>query len=185
MIAYLFWHAAPEGSAEAYEKSVLRFGQALAESASPGLLGNASYAIGPTPWMREPGYEDWAWLEGSWALDALNERAVSGAMEQPHDAVARATRHGGFGALYYLVAGEHRIPGDSRVLWISRPRGIKWREAMAPILASANGPVALWRRQMVLGPSTEFAMVGAPDLALTLPAGWSAVQVERRRLGSA
>ena len=185
MIAYVFWHAAPDGAAIAeYEKTVVRFGSALADANVPGLLGNASYAIGRTPWLGESGYEDWAWLEGSWALDALNELAVSGATKAPHDAVARATKHGGFGALYYLVAGEHRVPTDSKVFWLSRPRGISWRETMPIIAKSASAEVAVWRRQMVLGPSTEFALIGPPELALTVPQGWSALEVERRRLAA-
>lgn len=183
MIAYLFWHAAPDGAAIAeYEKTVVRFGGALADARIPGLLGNASYAIGRTPWLGEPGYEDWAWLEGSWALDALNERAVTGAMKAPHDAVAQATKHGGFGAVYYLVAGEHRILADSKVLWLSRPRGIAWRDIMPAITESAGAQVAVWRRQMVLGPAAEFALIGPLGFSVTVPQGWSALEVERRRL---
>jgi hypothetical protein len=30
---------------------------------------------------------------------------------QPHDEIAKATKHGGYGGLYYLVAGEHRAGG--------------------------------------------------------------------------
>jgi hypothetical protein len=185
MIAYVFWHAAPEGAAAAYERTLLRFGRALAEARIPGFLGNASYAIGGTPWMPEPGYEDWTWLEGSWALDGLNEHAVAGAVKPPHDEVARMTRHGGFGSLYYLVDGMQTIPGDSKVFWLSRPRGIDWRGFIPGIVASATSPVSVWRRQMVLGPSTEFALVGAPGMALALPQGWRAVPVERRRLAAA
>lgn len=184
MLAYVYWHAAPAGIAVAdYEKKLLRFGHALAGAGSPGVLGTASYAIGQTPWLGEPGYEDWTWLEGSWALDALNERAVSGAMEQPHDAIAQATKHGGYGALYYLVAGEHRISGDSRIFWLSRPRGIKWREVIPGIVDSAGSKVGVWRRQMVLGPSTEFAVIAPPDApALVFPQGWTSLAVDRRKL---
>ncbi len=183
MLAYVFWHGVPDNLATAeYEKALLHFGYALANAKSPGLLGNASYAIGQTPWLGEPGYEDWAWLEGSWALDPLNERAVSGAMEQPHNAIARMTKHGGYGALYYLVAGEHRIPADSKVFWLSRPRGINWRDIMPSIMKTANSEVAVWRRQMVLGPSTEFAVIGLPTLTLTVPEGWKSLEVDRRRL---
>ena len=184
MLAYVFWHAAPANIAAAdYEKTLLRFGHALADSGSPGFLGHASYAIGQTPWLGEPGYEDWAWLEGSWALDPLNERAVSGVMEQPHNAIAQMTKHGGHGALYYLVAGEHKIPGNSRVFWLSRPRGIKWREVMPGIVDSAGSKVSVWRRQMVLGPSTEFAVIAPPDAsALVLPQGWTSLAVDRRKL---
>lgn len=183
MLADLFWHAAPDGAVAAeYEKTVVRFGAALADSQIPGLLDNASFAIGRTPWLGERGYEDWVWLEGSWALDALNERAVSGAMTAPHDAVAKATRHGGFGGLYYLVAGEHRMPADSKVFWLSRPRGIAWRDVLPSIIRSASAEVAVWRRQMVLGPAPEFALIGPPDLSLAVPRGWSGVEVERRAL---
>jgi hypothetical protein len=183
MLAYVFWHAAPNLSAAAeYEKKLLHFGHALAGAKVPGLLGNASYAISHTPWLGEPGYEDWSWLQGSWALDTLNERAVSGAMNQPHNAIAAATKHGWFGGLYYLIAGEHKILADSKVLWLSRPRGINWRDVMPTIVKSANSEVAVWRRQMVLGPSTEFAVIGPPALTLTAPEGWKSIQVERRRL---
>ncbi len=183
MLAYVFWHAVPNVSAAAeYEKKLLHFGRALADAKIPGLLGNASYAIGATPWLGEPGYEDWSWLEGSWALDALNERAVTGAMEQPHNAVAQMTKHGGFGALYYLVAGDHETPADSKVMWLSRPRGIRWRDVMPSIVKSANSEVAVWRRQMVLGPSTEFAVIGPSNLSLTVPEGWKRLEVDRRGL---
>jgi hypothetical protein len=103
-------------------------------------------------------------------------------MEQPHDAVARMTKHGGFGALYYLVAGSHKIPADSKVIWLSRPRGIKWRDVMPSIMQSANSEVAVWRRQMVLGPSSEFAVIGPSNLTLAVPQGWNYRQVDRRRL---
>jgi len=184
MLAYVFWHAVPDVLATAeYEKALLYFSHALANAKIPGLLGNASYAINQTPWLGEPGYEDWAWLEGSWALDTLNERAVSGAMEQPHNMIAQMTKHGGFGALYYLVAGNHKIPADSKVMWLSRPRGINWRDIMPTIMKSANSEVAVWRRQMVLGPSTEFAVMGPSNLTLAVPEGWKCLQVDRRRLG--
>ena len=186
MLAYLFWHAAQNASAtDEYEKKILRFGEALAKAKVPGVLGCASYAIGRTTWLGEPGYEDWAWLEGSWALESLNERAVSGAMGQPHHAVSQITKHGGFGALYYLVDGKHAIPGHSKILWLSRPRGIVWRDVMPGIVKSASAEVTVWRRLMVLGPATEFAVIGPADLTLAVPKGWSCVEVARRRLGQA
>jgi hypothetical protein len=187
MLAYVFWHAAPARIAAAdYEKTLLRFGNALADAGSPGFQGHASYAIGQTPWLGEPGYEDWVWLEGSWALDPLNEHAVSGVMEQPHDEIAQMTKHGGHGALYYLVAGEHNIPGNSRVFWLSRPRGIKWREVLSGIVDSMgpnDSKIGVWRRQMVLGPATEFAVIAPPDASgPVLPDGWTSVAVDRRKL---
>lgn len=185
MLAYLFWHAAAKAPAtEEYERKILRFGGALADAKIPGVLGCASYAIGRTSWLGEPGYEDWVWIEGSWVLEGLNERAVAGTMEQPHNAVSQATKHGGFGALYYLVAGKHAVPSHSKILWLSRPRGIVWRDVMPGIVKSTSAEVTVWRRLMVLGPASEFALVGPADLRVTVPEGWSCVEVERRRLGS-
>ena len=159
MLAYVFWHAVPDVLATAeYEKTLLDFSHALGSAKIPGLLGNASYAINQTPWLGEPGYEDWAWLEGSWALDTLNERAVSGAMEQPHSAIAKMTKHGGFGALYYIVAGNHKILSDSKVMWLSRPRGINWRDIMPTIMKSPV-KVTVWRRRW-FGASTRFMWSG-------------------------
>src|SRR5262245_24780612 len=184
MLAYLFWHAASDASAAAeYEKKILRFGEALAKAKVPGVLGCASYAVGRTSWLGEPGYEDWVWLEGTSVLETLNERAVSGAMEQPHRAVSQITKHGGFGALYYLVGGKHAIPGHSKILWLSRPRGIAWRDVMPGIVKSASAEVTVWRRLMVLGPATEFAVIGQAELSLAVPKGWNCVEVARRRLG--
>jgi len=185
VLAYVYWHAAPQNVAAAeYEKMLLRFGHALADAKSPGFLGNASYAVGQTPWLGEPGYEDWVWLEGSWALDPLNERAVSGSMERPHDAIARMTKHGGYGALYYMVAGEHETPKDSRVFWLTRPRGVNWHEIVPEIVKSVHAKVTVWRRLMVLGPSAEFAVIApAATAALRVPEGWTSIAVDRRRLG--
>jgi hypothetical protein len=187
MLAYVFWHAAPASIAAAdYERTLLRFGHALADAGGPGFRGQASYAIGQTPWLGEPGYEDWVWLEGSWALDALNERAVSGVMERPHDAIAQMTKHGGHGALYYFLEGESDVPGDSRVFWLSRPRGVNWREAL-PGIVDSLGPkgtkIGVWRRQMVLGPSAEFAVIApAGASGPVLPEGWTSLAVDRRKL---
>ena len=40
-------------------------------------------------------------------------------------------------------------------------------EALAPIVAT--GPATLWMRQMVLGPSPEFVLFAARDVALGVP----------------
>jgi hypothetical protein len=80
------------------------------------------------------------------------------------------------------VAGEHTAFGDSKVFWLSRPRGVQWRDAMPDIAGPAPSNVAVWRRQMVLGPSSEFAVIGPPDFTLTVPSGWQALEVSRRRV---
>jgi hypothetical protein len=183
MLAYVFWHAAPGNVDKAeYEKALLNFAQHLSAVDCPGFMGNASYAIGETPWLHEDGYEDWNWLVDSAAIDRLNEMAVSGTMEKPHQAIAQMTKHGGFGGLFSLVAGKHSVLDDSKIIWLSRPRGVQWRDFMPDIIDSVASGVAVWRRQMVLGPSPEFAVIGPPDLMLATPAGWPALEIQRRRI---
>jgi hypothetical protein len=40
----------------------------------------------------------------------------------------------------------------------------------------------LWRRQMVLGPGKECALIVPPGLRVAAPAGWSALAIERVRV---
>lgn len=183
MLAYVFWHTAPEGCDTAeYEKVLSDFARDLGTVDCPGFLGSASYAIGKTPWLGESGYEDWNWLIDSTAIDRLNELAVSGAMEKSHDAIAQMTKHGGFGGLLSLVAGEHKVFEDSKVFWLSRPRGIRWRDFIPAIIGPNLSKVAVWRRKMVLGPSPEFAVIGPPDFSFSVPSDWQALEVHRRRI---
>lgn len=184
MIAYIFWHAAPDGfSLETYEATLLKFGTSLANARISGVLGNASYAVSHTPWLGQGGYEDWTLLDGSSVLDRLNDQATTGCMEESHHAIAQITKHGGLGALYRLVDGAPDLSNDSAIIWLSRPRGVKWREALASICGGARQSLTVWRRQMVLGPAKEFAIVGPPDLALDIPQGWESFTVRRRWLG--
>jgi len=189
VIGYAFWHIAEdESNYSLYEETLIRFGEALSESNIPGVLGCASYAIHETPWVDEPGHlaapshEDWVWLTDSSVLETLNDRAVSHDMAAPHGAIARITKHRGFGSLYYLVDGEHSMLSDSTVYWLARPRGVDWHEVMAAIVSSTCSKVCVWRRLMVLGPAPEFAIVGPPGLALDIPGDWNATAVNRRRL---
>jgi hypothetical protein len=110
MIAYIFWHAAPDGfSLETYEATLLKFGTSLANARISGVLGNASYAVSHTPWLGQGGYEDWTLLDGSSVLDRLNDQATTGCMEESHHAIAQITKHGGLGALYVSWMGRRTL----------------------------------------------------------------------------
>ncbi len=61
-------------------------------------------------------------------------------------AIARMTQHSCYGALYCLTAGEHENPKDSRVFWLTRTRGVNWREIVPQIVKSADAKVTVWRR---------------------------------------
>lgn len=82
MLAYVFWHRPRKGvDPAAYETALVAFHRALAEEALDGVHGSACYAAGG-------GYEDWYFIEASFALDTLNTAAVSGRMTEHHHAAA-------------------------------------------------------------------------------------------------
>lgn len=180
MLAYIFWHRPyPAISESEYESTLLRFHRQLAEVSPSGLQASAAHRISPTPWLGERGgYEDWYFLDAAWALDPLNRAAASGRMEAPHGAIATLMETG-YGGLYSLVSGELAHLPRSRVSWLSRPRGIRYEPVLAELCERIGGQLNCWRRQMVLSPAPEFALVGPPSLNPVLPTGWQARVVER------
>jgi hypothetical protein len=63
----------------------------------------------------------------------------------------------------------------------SLPGGIQWRPAL-DTLRQQFPQTTLWRRQMVLGPGKEFALIVPPGINVAAPAGWSALAIERVRV---
>jgi hypothetical protein len=183
MLAYVFWHR-PAASVDTalYEESLLGFQRRLGEQQPPGFRGSASFRVARLPWLGErDGYEDWCLVEGSWALDPLNAIAVAGPVAGAHDAAARGMEEG-HGGLYSLAWGEPSLPARSMVVWLTRPRGIQWRPVLDALRAQAP-QAACWRRQMVLGPGREFAIVLPPGQEVAAPSGWTELRVDRTRVG--
>jgi len=174
MLAYVFTHwPADPGRREAYEAAVVAFHRALAAAGSEGFERSFLYRVRGAHWVgAELGYEDWYLVAGSFALDPLNEVAVSARLRPAHDAAALATG-GGMGALYRLISGlPEPAPGD--VSWLSKPAG----EGYPDFYLRFSADAVLWRRQMVLGSATEFMLEGDP------PPGLAGVRVRRELLFS-
>lgn len=170
MIGYLFWHwPDPDTGRPAYEAAQRAFHAALGAAGVEGFQSSMSFRVSGLPWIPGgSGYEDWYLLDGSHALDPLNEAAVSPALAATHAAAARAAT--GAGGLYRLLRG---VPGGAggRVTWLSRPRGSPFAAFHEQLGESA----AVWRRQMVLGPAPEFLLEGPA------PHGMAALEVQRER----
>jgi hypothetical protein len=173
MLAYFFWHTvAPEDEA-AYEAGLAAYHRGLAAEAPAGFAGSASYRLRPLPWLAaEKGYEDVYLLAGSWAIDILNAVAVRGRLAAPHQEVARRTRRSA-GGLYAHAGGVADLAQRRRLLWFDRARGTAWTPLAS--LAAAIPGAGLWRRQMVLSPAPEFALI-LPQDAPALPAGFGPAQ---------
>jgi hypothetical protein len=118
-----------------------------------------------------PAYVDWYLLEASAALDGLNEAAVSGMRKGPHDVLARAMGAGAGSLLQARTPVDAPAIGAARwATWLAKPKGMPYDpfyQRLAPVYTRPD--VSLWRRQMVLGPTTEFGLLSVEPVQL--PAG--------------
>ena len=166
MLAYLFWHQpAAEQAFEDYEQALVAFHGRLREVAVPGLVDSGSSRVGALPWIAGDGYEDWYAVEDFNALGVLNDAAVDAAHADAHDRVAHAAGFGA-GGLYALEQGTAAGPADHCV-WLTKPRGMSYAHFREQLTVHTAGEtVALWRRQMVLGPAPEFRVTASRDLPM-------------------
>ena len=185
MTAYLFWHRPfAERDRDVYEAALVRFHRELVKRRCPGFEGSATYRIAATPWLDgRPGYEDWSFVESSAGLDPLNEMAVAPDMWEVHAGISGKTETG-HGGLYYHILGDADPRALTRTVWLKRPRGIRYEAPLRALVEQVRGPVSAWRKQMVLGPGFEFALLGDAALAPRLPEGWEALTVDRNLLQS-
>ena len=102
-------------------------------------------------------------------------------MEAPHAQIAQLMESGN-GGVYYHLWGELEPDRADVAQWLSRPRGIQFRQPLEKIAESAGAPVSVWRRFMVLGPGPEFIIFGSTPMNIQLPQGWHTHGVDRRVL---
>ena len=179
MLAYVFWHW-PQSSvaAETYLAHLQSFHRTLAANRPAGFNSSVVFQIEDAGWLQTRGvaYEEWYLLDDSAAMDRLNDAAISGACEDPHNLVAREAA-GGTGGLYRLRGGQE-VLGEARfAVWLAKPERVAYRDffdTLTPLTTQAN--VALWGRQMTLGPTTEFCLHS--QTPIQLPAGYAGRQLK-------
>ncbi len=168
-LAYVFWHwPLPESEQDAYESSLMRFHRALAQRKPEGFRRSVVFRLRGVPWAETDGrvYEDWYLVEDFAALGLLNEGAVIGVSQDPHDRVA-VQAEGGAGGLYRLRAGEPTVSQARHALWFSKPHGLSYDDLDGSLSASVEGAGAgLWQRQLVFGPAPEFCLLTPDVIAL-------------------
>jgi hypothetical protein len=177
MLAYVFWHW-PQSIIDrvTYENHLITFHQTLASNEPNGFQQSVVFRVRGASWlnMNDEAYEEWYLLDDSAAMDRLNEAAVSGACEEPHNRVAREAADG-IGGLYRLRAGAEDLAQAKFALWLSKPGGVSYKDFYAALEPLTSHPdVALWGRQMTLGPTTEFC-IHSPN-SIELPPGFSGLQ---------
>ena len=171
MLAYLFWHVPRDGvDHDRYAALLNAFHAALRAAPPPDYLRSWSVRLDAAPWPGDeaaPRFEDW-YLVSDWAaLGTLNEAAVRAPRVDAHDAVAHLATHGA-GGLYALQHGTLDGPAPWAG-WVTKPHGAPYAEFEAELRAAA-GDGAVLRRQMVLGPAPEYAVLAQTPLDLPWPA---------------
>jgi len=173
MLAYLFWHEPrPDVDADAYVGRLEAFHRALAAAPPPSFVRSWSVRLDVAPWdggpARQP-FEDWYLVEDWAALGTLNDAAVRAPREAAHDAVA-AMAASPAGGLYAPQHGSLDGPAPWAG-WVVKPPGEPY-ETFEPRLHAAvdaaGGGVVL-RRQMVLAPAPEYALLAGSEPALPWP----------------
>jgi len=170
MLAYVFWHwSKPNTDRETYETKLRDFHRTLAAQPSRGFKYSVAFKLNNPSWLQTSGdaYEDWYLVEDSAALDPLNEAAVSGPREQPHNRVA-ADVAGGTAGLYRVKQGEAVSLFTARfACWFAKPAGLSYPDFFTQMKPLTSGETTcLWGRQMTLGPTTEFCLHSRDQLSL-------------------
>jgi hypothetical protein len=176
MLAYLFWHEPRPGvDPDAYEARLQAFHRALAAAPPPSFVRSWSVRLDAAPWerglARRP-FEDWYLVDDWGALGTLNDAAVRAPREDAHDAIAALATNAA-GGLYLLQHGTLDGPAPWAA-WVVKPPGEPY-ETFEPQLreaVDAAGGGAVLRRQLVLGPAPEYALLapGEPAIPWTVRA---------------
>jgi hypothetical protein len=156
MLAYVFWHwPRPDIERGQYLDHLTAFHRTLAANKPPGFQRSVVFRIHGANWLNTHGeaYEEWYLLDDSAAMDPLNDAAVSGVCEEPHNRVAREAADG-TGGLYRLRAGAGDLADAKFATWLSKPTGVSYKDFYARL----EPGVTLWGRQMTLGPTREFCI---------------------------
>jgi len=172
MLAYVFWHwPQPSIEPDSYVDHLVQFHETLAANKPSGFQQSVVFRIRDASWLKTNGeaYEEWYLLDDSAAMDCLNEAAVSGACEEPHNRVAREAADG-VGGLYRLRVGQEHLAHARFAAWLAKPAGVSYKDFYASLESRTSQPgVALWGRQMTLGPGAEFCLHSPTPLQNSMP----------------
>ena len=170
MLAYVFWHwPQPQIETGSYVDHLVEFHRTLAANKPNGFRESVVFRISNANWLKTDGeaYEEWYLLDDSAAMDRLNDAAVTGVCEEPHNRVAREAADG-TGGLYRLRAGVGDLREAKFAVWLSKPNGVSYKDFYAGLEPITSQPgVALWGRQMTLGPTTEFCIHSPTQIQAT------------------
>jgi len=168
VLAYTFWHQPrTDVDRQEYEGGTRLFHQRLAAVPIPGFVDSWTLQVPDLPWLPGGGYEDWYLVEDFAALGTLAEHAVDSARADSHDVMARSVRDG-TGGVYALLSGEPAANQSGWAGWFSKRDGTGYPHLRAELSQQLDEGVvlAVWQRQLVLGPAPEFRVLAAGPVAV-------------------
>jgi hypothetical protein len=172
MLAYVFWHWRKESvDREEYEHDLSHFHRTLASNKPAGFISSTVFSLSGADWLSAPAiaYEEWYLLKDSAAMDPLNYAAVHDACTEPHNRVAMKAA-GGTGGLYRLRQGDDKLSGATHATWLNKPEVVSYPDFYQSLEPVTNQKgVALWGRQMTLGPTTEFCIHSQEGTVIQTP----------------
>ena len=160
MLAYVFWHApAAIDDIVTYEAALAAFHRSLDPAEISGFRGSQAFLVQGAMWvLSSVVYEDWYLVDDFTAVGQLNDAAVAGRRQGPHDDVA-AMAGEGMAGIYALRRGAAKLSDAPRAAWFGKTTGASYDE----FLGRRGGSGSLWQRQMVLGPTPEFCSLDDDD----------------------
>jgi len=170
LLAYVFWHSPTEGAeVSAYQTDLVAFHRSLSADPPTGFVRSATARLAGASWLDAtgPSFEDW-YLVNDWpAIGSLNQGAVAAAHLARHNQIAEQAGIGA-GGIYLLTAGAAAVD-HQLATWFAKPAGWSYADVGAAIAEASPPGVALWQRQLVLGPAPEFCLRSSSPIRL--PAG--------------
>jgi hypothetical protein len=184
VLVYLFWHTLRGADTDRYERALVTFHDALAAAPPTGFVRSWTVQVDAPPWLPDgpAHYLDWYMVDDFAGLGTLNEAAVTGTRQGPHEAAAALARAGTAGVAA-LIAGAADAPGGSghRLLMVDKPAGERY-DGFRPTLAAASAGAPCWMRQMTLGPGPEFIVVAHDARPPALP--WPALELRAQMVSA-
>lgn len=169
MLVYVFWHQPRPGIAlDEYAGALLAFESVFKGQGDVEAI--QSFRMESVPWFGSGArvYTDWYVMSDSSKLDPVNQHAISGPCEKPHQAIAAMTG-AGTGSLYDITHSGCDVGEARQSIWVSKPNAMSYADFRTKWSALEAKGVCLLQRRMGLGPSPEFCMLSID--AVPLPEG--------------
>lgn len=171
-LAYMMWHRPiPAVSDDDYRASLQQFHTALNKHKTRGFLRSAICQTQPIPGLpgKDNFFMDWYFLQDSSVLDRLNDTAVTGHCEDPHEGIAQISTDESTG-LYRHRYGYEGLRAARFIYWFRKPAGQDYEDIYQTIRALGdNNSISLWMRMMGLSPAPEFCLLSQDDISTAIP----------------